>query len=273
MTLELSFDDFNKDNYLSYSSNFFNKYSPNPIILPTGGIEIKNIINIDKSLLSDLTCPICFNLVWNPVECDECGSVFCEYCAKKISKSYKSYCPMCKKLFYTKPSKGLKKIFSKIRIKCPYKFCLKNPLYFDYVKHLEDCDYRLYKCKNDGCEYQDNLSNMKYHSNECKYRIIKCKFCSKNIKAHTFEKHEKNECTQEFNCPNCHKVMTRGYYWSNHYNENNENIECLKEQTSYYKNLSEEYKKKMEDYKIKCDKEITKYKNDIKKAEEEKKQS
>ena len=271
MTQKTSFDYYNKDNNFAQSSTFFISYSPNPINLPKGGIEKKNISDINESLLSDLTCPICLNIVWNPVECNECGNIFCEYCAKKISNSYRSYCPICKKIFVTRQSKGLKKILSKIRIKCPYRFCKKNPQYFDYVKHLEDCDYRLYHCKNDGCEYQDVLINMKYHTNECKYRIIKCKFCSKNIKAYTFEKHEKNECTQEIICPKCHETMTRGYFWSNHYNENNENIECLKGQASYYQNLLEEYQQKMEDLKITYNKEITKYKNDISKAEKEKK--
>ena len=111
---------------------------------------------------------------------------------------------------------------------------------------------------------------MKYHSTECEYRIISCKFCLKKIKAYTFENHEKTECTQEVKCKKCNLIMKRGYFWSKHYNENNENVECLKGQKDYYQKLFEQSEKKLKDLKITNDRETTKYRNDIKRVEEEK---
>ena len=78
------------------------------------------------------------------------------------------------------------------------------------------------------------------------------------------ETHEKTECEQEIKCEKCKKTMTRGFYWSKHYSKDNENIECLKAQIKNIETDSTKYKRQIE--------EITfKFKNDIKKLEEEKK--
>ena len=93
--------------HLSKGGNFYMKYNEKintnvkRHISPFEHKCFYYISDINESLLSDLTCPICLNIVWNPVECNECGNIFCEYCAKKISNSYRSYCPICKKIFVT----------------------------------------------------------------------------------------------------------------------------------------------------------------------------
>ena len=71
---------------------------------------------------------------------------------------------------------------------------------------------------------------MKFHANNCQYRIINCIYCNKEIQAYYFNTHEKTECTQLIQCPKCKTKMTRGSYFSKHYNKNNDNIECLKAQ-------------------------------------------
>ena len=233
------------------------QYFPNPINEPKAGVNKKYLWKIDDSLLSDLKCGICLNLVWNPMECNECGNSFCEYCINESKKS-RNACPMCKsRPFNFRKAKGLKKFLSKIRIKCNNEKCKEKPEYFDYVKHLETCPYRLYNCANEGCKYQDTLDFIKYHSNECKFRIIKCQYCSKDIKQLAFEWHEKTECTQSIECTKCHLSMTRGYFWTNHYNEKDENIACLKARNEWnekelqksYKNIEEANKAHQEEIK------------------------
>ena len=115
------------------------------------------------------------------------------------------------------------------------------------------------------------MVKIKYHSNECKYRIIECQYCKKNIKQCDSERHEKTECEQDVECQKCFSVMKRGYFWSYHYSENNDNIECLK---AYIKKLENDSKKDKDNFKIKEEtykKEIVKYKNTIKNLEEKNK--
>ena len=248
-----------------------NKYSPNPINYPKAGIPKQYLFNADESLLSELKCAICPNLIWNPVECNECGNLFCEYCIKESIRNSGNYCPLCKTSpFNSRQAKGLKRFFNKIRIKCINNNCKEKPEYSDYVRHLENCKYRLYHCNNEGCKYQDTLENIKYHSNECKYRIIKCKYCEKNIKDYMSERHEKTECTQKMECPKCQTSMTRGFFWSKHYSEKDENIDCLKAQIKNLEDLSKKSKEQIEEIKNSHKLEILTLKKEIKKLENEK---
>ena len=263
----------NANNIFFNSSHDWNKknYSPNPIKKLKAGVPKNYLCNIDESVLSDLKCVICLNLLWDPMECNECGNSFCSYCINESIK-INNFCPLCKsRPINFRKAKGLNKFLNKIRIKCCNDQCKEKPEYFDYVNHLEKCRYRLYHCTNEGCKYQDTLDNIKYHSNECKFRIIKCKYCSKDIKQYNFEKHEKTECTQNIECDKCHSVMTRGFFWTNHYSENDENINCLQTRNKWKDNELKKSNEKIEEINNTHQKEIEKYKRQIIALEEEKK--
>ena len=262
-----------KNVYYKTEKNWNKKnYSPNPIKVPKDGVDRKYISNIDDSFFLDLKCSICHNLLWNPMECNECGNSFCEYCIKQNLSNGNLCCPLCKsKQFNPRKAKGLKKFLNKIRIRCNNKQCREMPEYFDYVNHLEKCPFRIYHCTNEGCKYEDTLDNIKYHSSECQYRIIKCKFCEKEIRQYTFEIHEKTECTQNIECVKCHTSMTRGFFWKNHYSEKDENISCLKARNNWKDNELKKANVIFEEINMAHQKEIENYKNYISQLMEEKK--
>lgn len=262
-------------NYFSQSLQNWNikKYMPNPINLPKAGIPKEDLINSNNSLFSKLECPICLNLAWNPVECNRCGNIFCQFCINEMINRRENKCPTCRTTtpFIFRKAIAIKKFFNEIRIKCPYKNCKKCPQYSDYVSHLEKCDFRLYHCTNEGCNYQDILVNVQYHSNECQYRIIKCQYCQKDIKQNNLETHEKTECSQEVECQKCFSVMERGFFWTNHYSENDDNIECLKAQISKLEKDSQKLKENITKINDSHKKEVDKYKNTILNLEEKNK--
>ena len=213
------------------------EYSPNKINPPKAGIPLQSIYNPDESLLTDLKCPICLNLIWNIVELNECGHTFCEYCIDESIKKAGNFCPICKISPITKRnSKTLIRFLNKIKIKCMNPQCQETPEYTDYLSHLEKCEYKLYHCKNKGCNYNYILNDMKNHLNNCKYRIVKCLYCSKCIQEYLLEEHEKKESMELIECDKCKKSMTKGLYYKNHFSNNNENLECLKDQVVFYKN-------------------------------------
>ena len=261
--------DYNLPYNYSMQNFFTKKYEPNPIKAPKDGIPLNRLFKISENLFEELKCPICYNLIWKPLECLECGKIFCEYCINESLK-FKKFCPMCKMQGPFREAKSLKSFFGKVKINCANKGCKEKPNYFDYLTHLEKCDFRLYHCTNEDCQYQDTLNNIKYHSNECKFRIIKCKYCSKEIKEMNFEIHEKTECSQNIKCDKCHSTMTRGFYWSKHYSENGENIICLKAQVQYYEELYKKSKEENEKLKETQKLEISKYKKELSNIEKEK---
>lgn len=212
-------------------------FLPNKIKGPSDGIPIESIINkIDEEKLNELTCSICKNLVWNSVDCSQCGKLFCQYCLKKSVKKLKNVCPMCRaKPFKSSHCKALKITFLDIKLKCPNDSCKENIKYYDYVSHLEKCEFKKYHCVNKNCNYENTLNNkddMESHFKSCKYRIINCEFCGKEMVANLLDKHQENDCLKFIiKCKNCFESMTREDYNNVH----TENI-CMKNQIKLLKN-------------------------------------
>ena len=257
----------NSSRNFNLSSNLFSQslenfhtrnYSPCPLEVPKAGIPLNYLSKkIPQSTIDEVKCPICYNLIWDIVACNACGNAFCQFCIEQSIKKAGNFCPECRaNPIKLEKSKGFKKLFNNIKIKCHYKNCKKLIDYSDYLNHLEKCEFRLYCCKNSGCIYKDTLINIKVHSNECPYRIVSCEYCKNPVKKNMIENHIKTECPQNVKCPLCLTAMTRGYYNSEHYSANNDNIDCLKGQVDIYKKRYDNALDKIEKYKIEVDKQV-----------------
>ena len=186
-------------------------YKQNPLPIPLSGIPKRLIANFEEVVnIKDMKCPICLNLIWNPIDCADCGKCFCDYCLNEWL-SQKFSCPMCNsKHFKFSGSKALKSFFENIKIKCINENCKEEPYYQNYIEHLRQCDFKLYHCTNEGCNYEDILSNIQEHETECIYRVVSCKYCFEKIRQKDFLGHILSECKQEIECKYCHEKMTRG---------------------------------------------------------------
>ena len=228
---------------------FLVNYAPNDIELPQYGIPTDNIYEPDRSYLEkieDLICPICYDLIWKARECLSCGKMFCEFCIYKWSQMGGRKCPMCNQSSQFKEAKSFNGVVGKIRIKCIHKNCEETTNYFDYVKHIENCKYRLYHCLNDGCTCEDYLENIKKHSNEeCQFRIIYCQYCLKGIKACDLKTHEKNECIHNIENPICHSITRITLYRQLRCDENDQNKVCLTGRVDNCKNHRNHFKSKI----------------------------
>ena len=197
-------------------------YEPCQIEPPTAGIPFENVMT--KALLTGLTCIICKNLLWDPVELDVCHHVCCKYCINKWLRSH-SNCPACRqKPNSYQPPICLIRSFGELKIKCSNNGCPCTPCYSNFVQHLEKCEYRKYKCTNEKCNYIGLKENVKSHCLNCKFRLEECKYCQQLVPFCEHEKHAKTVCQQEYTCQKCFVPMKRGYYFSKHHSENNENI-------------------------------------------------
>ena len=202
-------------------------FSASDIIIPKDGIPLERVISdLDKKILDNKICPICLNLIWDPVDCLKCQNIFCKYCLDS-SLAIKNNCPLCRKQFKSSKCKALKKLFEGIKIKCPNSSCNENPEYSDYIEHLEKCKYRKYHCSNKGCNYENILINkddMKLHLTSCLYRITNCDFCDKEMIANQLEKHFKHDCPKFIiDCGYCYESMKREYFENEHTEK-----ECIK---------------------------------------------
>ena len=210
-------------------------YAACKIVPPTEGIPFESVKSETK-IMSGLKCSICYNLIWDPVEINECNHTFCNYCLNKWLK-IKSFCPICKQSSINiRPSKAISRLCGELKIKCSNERCKETPEYSNYIEHLEKCKYKKYKCLNEGCKFTGIREEVKSHCLNCDNRLSDCKYCHDLIKFCELERHSKTECKQNYECPQCHIIITRGEYFSKHHIPNQDNIKCLKDAIKYHVN-------------------------------------
>ena len=225
------------------------KFVPNPVTEPKNGIPFKNVFSKSKKTVpNSMICPICQKLIWNIVSCVKCGAVFCNSCINELISKENNSCPNCKNNpFAFGDNKPLKRFFADIKLKCPNSKCKEHPDYLEYLSHQENCIFRKYHCINDGCDFQICINKekaMDSHWRKCPYRKIKCKYCQKEIRFIDAQNHTNLECDKFKKCKICHKEMTKNEYDNNH-NE----VNCLKFQVQSHKNEIKELKHQLEDEK------------------------
>ncbi|UJR16554.1 hypothetical protein I4U23_003455 [Adineta vaga] len=143
-------------------------------------------------LLENLTCALCFFLLFPPMQLTCCGKRVCAGCGSTKLKQY-SQCPFCSApgIPEAKPDKGYERELKKLEVCCP-RCNEKCPTYFpDLHKHLEN--HRDLQCSN--CEerfiFPKELEN---HQREtCKNRVVACPLnfigCSKSVSFAQLGKH------------------------------------------------------------------------------------
>ena len=225
-------------------------YSAVTIDEPTNGIPIENITNeLSEKALEAITCPICSNLLWDIVDCKECGYIFCKNCINDSIQKINNSCPICQcSPFISSGCKALKNIFLNIHLKCPNESCEENIEYSEYINHISNCKYRKYHCANDGCDYENTVNNIKEmekHSKICKYRIIKCNHCEKEMKELEYKNHLETQCSKIVHCKFCDSKMENWYYITKHSHNKTDDVKCLKNKVEHYVNRSNDLEKKL----------------------------
>ena len=152
-----------------------------------------------KKALEALQCPVCFDIVLEPVQ-TSCGRLFCGKCVDKTAT-----CPACRKQFTSVPDHFNNRRVRSLRVKCPYtangckwvgdlgdvndheavqcEFQPKPCLYCDFTtyqkeklkKHLMTCDKHTFPCPN-GCGAAPSRKSLNKHLDECPDQRICCKF-------------------------------------------------------------------------------------------------
>ena len=164
---------------------------------------------IDKDGIEDLICPICLQILKNPVCCsDKINShPFCKDCIDEFLKE-KNKCPICKLLFEYKNNKNIIDKLNMLSFHCMFKNegCNEILSYSEYLNHINNCKYNdnKYECQIgkynyenkefEKCSFIGNNEEIKKHFNLCAFYKNKCLFCNKYILQMNLEEHMENEC-------------------------------------------------------------------------------
>lgn len=120
--------------------------------------------NLEKSILEELICPVCDNIMHPPICLCQNGCSLCSECFSKVKK-----CPKCRGTKNTNARNyALESIHSKLRVPCKYSFtgCEFVSLGKDITKHQAYCKFAPRSCpfrQYDTCEWKDVASKLKAH--------------------------------------------------------------------------------------------------------------
>ena len=132
-----------------------------------------SFVTKDPAQIEDLKCPICLELVYEPV-LTSCGHLFCQRCVRGQAR-----CPTCKgELQFMRDQFNERRVRS-LKVKCP-----------NWEK---------------GCEWQGDLGDSAQHtSTNCQMETIPCpKWCPEKISRGQLKQHA-GTCTQRaYECPHC----------------------------------------------------------------------
>ena len=137
------------------------------------GVEYE-FVDTQVRLLEELKCPICIELVSEPVY-TSCDHLFCRNCIKD-----QPTCPTCRERFTTTPDRGSVRIVKAFKVKCPNSVegCKWQGDLGDAEEHLEEkCQHQKVKCPN-GCGSKVDRTHMRRHTQgDCTHRPYKCRHC------------------------------------------------------------------------------------------------
>ena len=143
------------------------------------GVEYQ-FVSTAKQLLDELKCPICLELVSDPVQ-TSCGHLFCGKC---IIRSEKCICPVDRERFTSHADTFNDRRVRNFKVKCPNneRVCQWQGCLGDVEEHTDaDCDYQIVDCDHIDCEVKVERRWLAEHMQaECLQRMEMCSFCNEN---------------------------------------------------------------------------------------------
>lgn len=129
------------------------------------GIDKNRFTNVDI-LIDKFLCGICEDVVSDPILTKDCEHYLCRACVTADI----NICPTCASIFegYSEIGVALKRIYSKIKLRCTYRLCNEVLSIENYVEHELKCPEGFYECPQ-LCGFKLRLS---LDENERKHNCI-----------------------------------------------------------------------------------------------------
>ena len=146
-------------------------------------------VNTQIELLEELKCPICLELVSDPVQ-TSCGHLFCGKCIEGTKT-----CPIDRSQFTSHADNFNHRRVRNFKVKCPQ--------------------------KGRGCQWQGVLGDVEEHSNtDCGYVTVVCtnNGCGLKMERREIDTHKRKVCSQrQYNCPYCFQRNTHQEIVTTHF--------------------------------------------------------
>lgn len=168
-------------------------------------IPVSNVIGLEQEYQDNVTCPICFNLVFDPVECSVCDKLFCATCIHSWLCSNKK-CPKCRQIFSPRRlDRNFKSVLENYKVKCCNN-CGNIVKYENLSEHLRKSLSNMtplkLKCNENGCGFVGDKDQFLMHYRTCQFRKIQCKNCNNIVTISQFGEHYNGNCLRINQGPN-----------------------------------------------------------------------
>ena len=145
---------------------------------------------VDRSL----HCPICLNVLKDPMQCRQNQHLFCSPCIKRYLEQHSQTCPTCREALtvetLVRPARIVIDFLSPLKIRCNFvdRGC-RELVELEFLKrHVAQCGYSPTVC--DGCSMVINKVDKEHHeNNDCGVRKVKCKECGEELLYKKFKIH------------------------------------------------------------------------------------
>ncbi|CAB3996079.1 E3 ubiquitin- ligase NRDP1 [Paramuricea clavata] len=149
-----------------------------------GGYEEERFQNeVDSTLL----CPICRNVLKDPVQCPN-EHYCCRSCIVKHLHENSETCPTCQQHLteetLSKPPRLLTNMLHNLKIRCDHaKRGCQELMKLEFLdRHVKSCGYSPTRCTNPGCSQVINQHEKERHENElCHFRMVVCDDCKQQV--------------------------------------------------------------------------------------------
>ena len=140
-------------------------------------------------------CPICMNVLKDPVQCQRNQHYFCTPCITEHLKNSQT-CPLCMEELtpqtLAKPARIVAEYLSGLRICCEYaeRGCPQVVELGILKTHVTECQYSPVICSNDKCMTIVNKQDKENHEKEvCEFRTVQCQDCNEEMSHKMYKKH------------------------------------------------------------------------------------
>lgn len=204
---------------ISFSSNYIEENLDSYIARNICSKFNKSLLDRDlvigefRSFIHDIACIICFNIVWDPISCENCHTIFCRDCMNQWLEFSYGTCPNRCEYREMELNKFSKKLLSKIKLLCINrdKGCKAEVNYESYETHVNSlCQFAKVNCV--GCQNAFYRKDIRDHLYLCEEMYINCEKCKKSMKKKDLKQHISSQCPEViYNCKYCAEKFKRKF--------------------------------------------------------------
>ncbi len=143
-----------------------------------------------------LTCPICFGVLKDPMQCENNEHYFCSGCIKKHLEKTSLNCPVCQDKLTVETLRKAPRLIadfvSRLKISCDHtaRGCDAVLELGALQAHVQDCDFMPVTCTNDSCDEMVNKRDLKHHERElCRFKTTTCDDCGEKMPHNKYGAH------------------------------------------------------------------------------------